>query len=50
MQNPAQFGNIITSVVETPTDNGETTMQSMRRFFCAWIDVFNAAKRSKSSA
>jgi hypothetical protein len=33
MQNSAQFGNMKTSVVETPTDNSETTMQSMRRFF-----------------
>ena len=36
MRNPAQFGNLITSAVETLTDKRETTMQSMRRFFCAW--------------
>jgi hypothetical protein len=45
MQNPAQFGNLITSAVETPTGNRETTMQNMRRFFCAWTDVLNAATR-----
>ncbi len=39
MQDPAQFGNLITSAVETPTDNRETTMQRMRRFFCAWMDL-----------
>jgi hypothetical protein len=38
MRNPAQFGDIKTSAVETPTDNSETTMQSMRRFFVPeWI-------------
>ena len=38
MQNSAQFGNLRTSAVETPTDNSETTMQSMRRFFVpGWL-------------
>ena len=47
MRNPAQFGNLITSAVETPTDNRETTMPSMRRFFVpGWIMAFTTNRYS----